>query len=167
MNTKRIFYFVEGQCEEKLIGALKKEPGLIRSGKCKVFNPIGQKLSPNDFITIPNSSVIVFVFDTDVIHIGALEYNLKMIRRYARGCEIILIPQVKTIEDELLRATVVKRIEELTKSKSLSNFKSDFCALKNCRSILEKYQLDIQKLWSEDPKGIFEKYPRESRKVKL
>ena len=166
MNIRRIQYFVEGQCEEKLVNALKKEPCLILPGRCKVLNPVNEKLSPNDFISIPLGSIIVLVFDTDVADIDILDRNLKMIQKYAPRCETILVPQVKNIEDELLRATIVKNVEDLTKSRSLSNFKSDFCALKNCRAVLEKQELSMQKLWSMDPDGAFEKYPQESGKIK-
>lgn len=166
MKTKRFVYFVEGQCEEKLITALKKEPSLIQPGKCNVLNPISEKLSPNDFITVPVGSIIIFVFDTDVANNTILEHNMKMVKRYAPHCEIVLIPQVMTIEDELLRATIVKKVEDLTRSKSLANFKSDFCALKNCRNILEKYKLDMSILWSKKPDGVFDKYPQQSSRIK-
>ena len=166
MNTKRILYLVEGQCEEKLINALKKEPSLVQPGKCKVFNPIGAKLTPNDFISIPIGSVIVLVFDTDVANTDILNHNLKMIRKYGPRCEAILVPQVKNVEDELLRATIVKKIEDLTKSKSHSNFKSDFCSLTNCRAVLEKYELEMKELWSKNPVGAFEEYPQQSSKIK-
>ena len=166
MGTKRILYFVEGQCEEKLINALKREPSLVQPGKCKVFNPISAKLTPNDFISIPIGSVIVFVFDTDVANADILRHNLKMIKKYGPRCEAVLVPQVKNIEDELLRATIAKKIEDLTKSKSLSNFKTDFCSLKNCRAVLENHKLNMQELWSKNPDGVFEEYPQQSSKIK-
>lgn len=40
MNYKRCMYFVEGDCEEQLINALKLEPRRLIPGKVKVHNVI-------------------------------------------------------------------------------------------------------------------------------
>lgn len=167
MANKRILYLVEGQCEEKLINALKNEPYLIKPGKVKCFNPMGRKLTPNDFITIQPGSLIALVFDTDTTNgIDILESNIKMIKKYGGKCEIALILQVKNIEDELVKSTDISQIEELTKSKSKDNFKTDFCALKNCRRLLEKHHFNINKIWTQNPGGGFKKYHQESFKIK-
>lgn len=38
-------YFVEGECEERLINALKKPPALIQPGRVKVFNVVQKRFS--------------------------------------------------------------------------------------------------------------------------
>lgn len=43
---KKCFYLTEGECEEKLIKALKEKPSLVRPGKVKKFNVI-QELPAN------------------------------------------------------------------------------------------------------------------------
>ena len=49
----------------------------------------------------------------------------------------------------LARSTDVKVVTELTKSNSISNFKTDFCKMKSkaCRAMLERHALDCSKLW--------------------
>ena len=45
MNRKCV-YLTEGECEEKLIKALKENPALILPGKVKRFNVIQSELKP-------------------------------------------------------------------------------------------------------------------------
>ena len=104
MKNRRVYYFVEGECEKELVDSLKSNPSLIIPGKSKVFNPITKRLSPNDFVTILPNSIIVFIFDTDTSDINILEHNLKMVRKYLAKSEVILVPQVKNFEDELKRS---------------------------------------------------------------
>lgn len=44
---KKCFYLTEGECEEKLIKALKEKPSLVRPGKVKKFNVIQEELPAN------------------------------------------------------------------------------------------------------------------------
>ena len=52
-----------------------------------------------------------------------------------------MVPQVRNIDDELERSTNVRKAQELTSSKSLSNFKSDFANASNVRALLAKHLL--------------------------
>ncbi len=167
MKNKRVYYFVEGECEKELVDSLKLNPSLIIPGKSKVFNPITKRLTPNDFVTILPNSIIIFIFDTDTNDINILEHNLKMIRKYLSKTEVVLIPQVKNFEDELKRSLKIKNIFELTNSRSLSNFKRDFIKMNNIRNAFEKYNFDINKLWILSPDGEFSKYKQESYKIKI
>ena len=45
MENRKCFYLVEGECEEKLLKALKVQPALINPGIVKKFNVI-QKVIP-------------------------------------------------------------------------------------------------------------------------
>ena len=47
--NKRCFYFVEGECEETLINALKKDPAKIIPGRVKKWNVIDRVL-PNSIL---------------------------------------------------------------------------------------------------------------------
>ena len=49
-----------------------------------------------------------------------------------------------------MRCTDVKTVMELTKSKSLSNFKTDFRKMKDeqCRNTLDRHKIDIDRIWT-------------------
>ena len=57
---------------------------------------------------------------------------------------------MKNLEDELIRCTDIKSVLELTKSKSLSNFKTDFRKMKEeqCWHTLERHKVDVNRLWT-------------------
>ena len=77
-------YFVEGQCEQKIVEALKEEPQRLRSGKVKVLNPITQEIPSSVLLTIKKGSVVVLVFDTDIPVTEQLKNNIRRIRKYCK-----------------------------------------------------------------------------------
>lgn len=58
-------YFVEGECEQKLLNAIKTAPSLVQPGKVRVFNVIQDVLSKSHLHPI-KEGLVVFVFDSDV-----------------------------------------------------------------------------------------------------
>ena len=58
-------YFVEGECEQKLLNAIKTAPSLVQPGKVRVFNVIQDVLSKSHLYPI-KEGLVVFVFDSDV-----------------------------------------------------------------------------------------------------
>lgn len=109
----------------------------------------------------------MFVFDTDVPITDTLKKNIELIDRYCTRVKILYLPQVINLEDELVRCTDIKRIAELTGSKSSSNFKSDFCSLTNCRSVLDRHKLDVARLWTTKIPDEFTFVEHNSGQVKL
>ena len=65
-KTNRVIYFVEGECEAKLINALKEIPAAIRPGKVKIINVIQNLISASQLVQIQAGTTVVLVFDTDV-----------------------------------------------------------------------------------------------------
>lgn len=57
--------------------------------------------------------------------------------------------QVRKLEDVLVKATDVKNVGELTKSKTKNEFKSDFRRMKSSylRKVLEEHHIDVEKIW--------------------
>jgi len=165
MNNNCV-YFVEGDCEEKLINALKKKPELILPGKVVLHNLI-QEIIPNSrLIAITPKTKVVFVFDTDVDKTDILKKNIDKISRYCQNAKVIFLPQVLNLEDELVRCTDVSEVKEITRSKSNSNFKGDFCKLTDARLTLTKHHLDILSLWTSNPPEPFTFVPRTVSKLK-
>ena len=62
--NRRCIYLVEGECEEKLINALKEKPSLLIPGKIKKFNVIQDELKTSHLVTYPPGCMVVLVFDT-------------------------------------------------------------------------------------------------------
>ena len=166
MNSKCI-YFVEGKCEKQLINALKISPEILTPGKVKVYN-VKQNLIPkSQLLAIQPRTKVALVFDTDVEDRKALDKNIEMLRKYCSNVTVINMMQVLDFEDEIVRSTDVSKAQELTKSRSVSNFKTDFCRMKvnDCRSLLERHQLDIVKMWTTEPPETFKDLEQDVAKV--
>ena len=67
MNRKCV-YLTEGECEEKLIAALKEEPSLLLPGKVKKFNVIQEELKASQLVTFTPGSMVVGTKITEVTH---------------------------------------------------------------------------------------------------
>ena len=165
-KMKNCIYFVEGECEETFISALKESPSMIAQGKIKVLNVLSEEITKSRLVMISPGTTVVFVFDTDVSITDRLKQNIAKVEKYCARSKLVFLPQVRNLEDELVRCTDILKVTELTKSKSNSNFKSDFCKMTNCRAVLTKHQLDILKLWTTSPPEPFTFVPRNSNAIK-
>ena len=65
MADKNYVYYVEGQCEEKLLKTLKTDMRLIQPGKVIKRNVIQDKLRQAQLNTLKKGTTAVLVFDTD------------------------------------------------------------------------------------------------------
>ena len=83
--------------------------------------------------------------------------------------DVKTITQVLNFEVEIERATDVNRAQELTKSQSVSDFKSAVNRMKETefRNTLKRHKLDITKLWSEKPPKGFEFVTQDAEKIKV
>lgn len=169
MNFKRCVYFVEGPCEEKLINALKAEPRLLTPGKVNVHNVIQDELPRRVVNMIQAGTTVVFVFDTDVERTDVLQKNVDYVKKYVSTVKVINLAQVLNFEDEIARATDVKKAQEITKSLSVSEFKTDFCKMKTeeCRNALKRHHLDVSVLWTKDPPEVFSFVKQGGSTIKL
>ena len=121
MNRKCI-YLAEGECEEKLIKALKESPALLIPGKVKRFNAIQNELKTSQLVTFAPGSLVVLVFDTDKPITEHLKNNIPMLKKRCSGVSVVTIAQVLHFEDEIVRCTDVTKAPELTKSQGLNEF---------------------------------------------
>lgn len=162
-------YIVEGECEKKLITALKLNPKKLIDGKIIVRNLINKHLTKTFLSKIRPESTVVLVFDTDVERTEILKNNIESIKNHTNHVQIIYLPQVLNLEDELVRCTDVKKITELTQSTGIHNFKNDFNHLKDyeCRNMLDKHALNVGLLWKEETPKAFGFLPKNSEIVKI
>ena len=61
MKSKYYIYYVEGQCEEKLINTLKCDSKLIRPGKVQICNVIGKKITQGQLMMIKPHTVVSWI----------------------------------------------------------------------------------------------------------
>ena len=158
MMNEKCFYFVEGECEAQLIHALKLSPARLISGRVKVYNTIQELIPKSVLLTIQTGTTIALAFDTDKPDTTILRKNIELIKRYCKRIKIVYLPQVLDFEDEMVWCTDVGSAIDLTHSRGLSNFKTDFCRLKasDCRLLLERHHFNADLLWSKTPPVDYE-----------
>ena len=160
----KYIYFVEGETEAKAIKILKQD--YIKSGKVVVLNQ--SRITLNRLRTIQKSSCVVLIFDTDNdTYFETLKHNVDILTKY--NIDIVLIPQVKNFEDEIVYSTSITNITDLLESKSRSDFKSDFLRIATVLDKLKEKNFDIKKFWSRnaDESSVFVTYKNVAHKIKL
>ncbi len=163
---QKYHYYVEGENEKKLLSVLKTEMQLIIPGKIEVFNIITNKINISRIMRLSENTVVVLVFDTDVENTKILNENITFLKKQKIIKQVLCIPQVKKLEDEIMRSCSLKSLKELTSSKTEREFKVDFMKLTNLQNKLETYNFNISKLWSIQAKGAFEKISNDASKIK-
>ena len=160
-------YFAEGKCEERLLNSLKENPQKIQPGRVKVVNVIQQLLPKSQLVTIQAGTTVVLVFDTDVPNTEHLRENIKRLSTLCTKIKLVFLPQVLNLEDELVRCCEIKSVTELTHSRSTKDFKRGFCSLTNVRAVLERANLNVDKIWTEDTPAEFAFVVKNSQEIKL
>ena len=168
--SRKVRYFVEGDCEKKFLRTFIYDEELFLPGKIHIINFVGTKINPSLAKTILNDTTVVIVIDTDVDNIDTLEDNLKLLTKYAGNHikEIILVLSVDNFEDELVYSCDgINKIDELFKTKGTKEFKNKFIRYDNLQSKLLNSGFKIEKIWSRSPKEPFNKYENGGHKIKL
>lgn len=165
---KKCIYLTEGECEEKLIRALKERPSLVLPGKVKKFNVIQNELPASLLMQFDLGSIVVLVFDTDKDETSHLRKNIALLKSLSFKVEILTILQVLNFEDEIERATDVSKAQDLTRSKTINDFKSAVNRMKDkeFRNALKRHNLDLEKLWNQNPPKAFRFISQDSTRVK-
>ena len=160
-------YYVEGDNEKKLLSVLKTDLGLIVSGKIEKLNVVQEKLTPIRLMQLKKDTTVILVFDTDAGNINILNENINILKKCTFVKQIICVPQVKNLEDELIRSCDINQIKELLGSKSNKDYKHDLVVEKNLKEKLILHKFDIDKFWNQLPTGMYHSIKNESRKVKI
>lgn len=155
-------YFVEGECEEKLITEGKKSPYfLFRPGKVEVLNVASKELSEARILAIKKNTQIILIYDIDKGNLEILKNNVKKLQLYGFK-KIYHIQSIINFEEELLYCTNLKSIDEMFGTVGLTNFKQKFINHKNIISKLQSVGFDKNKIWSRKTKGSFSIYFNEN-----
>ncbi len=159
--TKIFQYFVEGECEKKLINELKvPKTNLFLPGKVDVINVVNEKISRQRLMVLNPKTIIVLIYDIDVENTKILDYNIDMLRKYKFN-NIYHIQSINNFEDELVYATSLKSINDMYNTSDVDEFKTKFMHQNNLLSKLKSINYDNSKMWSKINKKVpFNKYSR-------
>lgn len=152
----RLLYYVEGQCEKKLIDTLK-EHQCVLPGKIEVFNVTQDVFNDMRIRLIPPKSIIVLVFDTDVKLADVLLENIAVLGKQNNVIHLYCVPQVRNLEEELVRSTDVKAPKEILNCKGNADFKGAFIKEKRLYEKLMNHHFDLSKLWNTFPPDEYSK----------
>lgn len=166
MKINYIQYFVEGECEEKLINTLKSELMVVKTGKVQKLNVIENEISKARLIALRPRTTVVLIFDTDTGNAEILNKNIKKLSGCSSVEDLLLIPQVKNLEDELVKSCSIRNIKELLECKSKKDFKSDFIRISNLANKLKNKNFDINLIWARNPSAPYQNIKNDSRKIK-
>ena len=152
--NSRYQYYVEGKCEKKLVRTLI-DHHLIFPGQTDVLNPVQEFIKPTHLRMLPSKTTIILIFDTDIPETGTLQKNLNFLKSRPNVRRIITIPQIRNLEEELIRSTDVRHIRDLIGCTHDSSFKTAFIEEKRLFDKLQLHHFDIEKLWSRPPEEPF------------
>ena len=167
MRTKNVQYYVEGEDDEKVVKVLKDDLKVIRPGRVQKMNIVQNVLTEMRLRTLLPGTMVVLVFDNDAGNINVLNENIRILNGYSAVSEVVIIPQVQNLEDELVRSCDIKTAEELLNSKSRSRFKSDIIKVTNLANKLQEHSFDINKFWIGRATFPYVGIPNQSDKVKI
>lgn len=159
-------YFVEGEGEYAIIKTLKTDLQCIQAGKVDVFNVIQNSLNKNMLMRLKKGTIVILVFDTDKDKTDILDENIRFLKKQSHIKRVICVPEVKSLEEELVRSCNIRDVKELMKSKSNSEYKKDLAQCRNLDQVLKRYQFNIDKFWNQEPTGVFSKYKNESKLIR-
>ena len=167
MKNINIHYFVEGDNEKQLINVLRTELRVIRSGKVQKLNVINEPITDTMLRPLARNTVVVLVFDTDTDKVDVLNSNIAKLKAYSSVSEVITVPQVPDLEEELLRSCHVKRLADLFGSRSLKEHKRALLRITNLPAKLREHGFDIRLFWSTQPKEPYQHILNGADKIKL
>lgn len=167
MSKNAIYrYFVEGESEQVLINTLKTNLGLIVPGKVEILNVVQKKINKNWLRAMKPRTTVILVYDTDIEKADTLEKNIELLKQCATVKEVRCIPQVKNLEEELVRACNIKNVMELAGTRTLHDHKKAFVNSSNQSQMLKRNGFDIKGLWSKVPDNAFAQFGNDSDKIK-
>ena len=147
MAIKKIQYYVEGECEKKLIDEIKKSPYYqIRAGKVTVFNFINNEIENDRIALLDPKTIIILVYDIDIDSIDILYRNVKKLE--TMKFKVVHIQSIRNFEDEIVYSTSLNDINDMFNTQSKKEFKKEFLRQKDLMSKLKKVNFDHKLIWT-------------------
>ena len=161
-------YYVEGEDDRCIVNTLKGDMACIVSGKVNVFNAVQERFTLARIRPLKDNTSVVLVYDTDTNNTRILSENIQFLKKQKAVKEIICIPQVKNLEDELVRACMnISAVEQLTHSPTVKDYKRDIIKCNNLKNRLEAASFDLTKLWCKVPTNAFSQFGNDAAQIKV
>lgn len=164
---RKTIYLVEGEDEKKIVQMLISDFRFVRPGKVYVMNILQRKVTKARAATWGENVSVILIFDTDVMRTNIFDQNLAMLKKLSNVRETIFIPQVLNLEDELLRASKIKHIRAITKSRTDGEWKGDLIRRTNLQKRFIEIGFDIDKFWNTSPRGMYQDISNQSNKIRI
>ena len=103
----------------------------------------------------------------DLTRLLSKNKNIKMLNECSFISKVITIPQVKNLEDELVRCCNIGNITELLNSRSKKDFKSDLIHVTNLDSKLREHGFNINLFWNKQPDAPYQRIVNEAAQIKI
>ena len=167
IKNNSVQYYVEGEDERKFISVLKTDMRLILPGKVDRLNVIEQKITDARLRTLQQKTTVILIFDTDTGQTATLYENIKKLEASTRVAQVITIPQIMNLEDELVRSCNIRDVNALLGSKTLGDFKADLIKVSNLKDKLEQHGFQFHQLWSKKPLAPYNHIQNGADKIRL
>lgn len=154
-----IQYFVEGECEQKFINSYKMGPcSFLKPGKVEILNMVNNRITKARARSIKQNTVVVLVYDIDQGNPTLLEENIRTLKECSLT-KVIHVQSVKCFEDEVIRSTKIKKIDEMFSTQGKENFKTAFINHGDIVAKLKKVDFNQSLFWTTVfNDGPFSKY---------
>ena len=163
--AKILQYYVEGECEEKLIKACQHEENGFVIEKVDVFNPAEKIISKLRISQLKKDTTVILVYDTDVANEKILEDNVNYLKQSKNINAIYHVQSINNFEDEIVYSCDIASINDVFKTRSTNEFKTKFLTHKDIVKKLKSVGFDIKLIWSRTSNKIT-KYQNQGYKIK-
>lgn len=166
MKSRYIQYYVEGEDEKRLLSVLKSEMQWIRPGNVQKFNVVERRVTADRLRALKSKTMVVLIFDTDTGERDILDQNIERFRGCPAVSEVVTIPQVPNLEEELARSCGLRDIRELFGCAG-SEFKSKFIKAQCLKDKLLRSGFNFNLLWSQQPTSAYQGIENGADKIRM
>ena len=166
--AKLIQYYVEGECEAKLIRTFQHvEKCGFKPGKIEILNPATKTISSLRINQLKKNTIVALVYDTDYININVLKNNVESLKKNKNIDEIYHVQSIQNFEDEIIYSSSISSINEIFNTKSIADFKKKFINHRELAKKLEECSFSIDLIWSRHSTNLdIKNFPNNGNKIK-
>lgn len=166
--AKLIQYYVEGECEEKLIRVFQHvEKCGFKPGKIEILNPANQIISSLRINQLKKGTTVALVYDTDHVNVNVLKSNYESLKKSRNIEEIYHVQSIKNFEDEMVYSSSISSVNEIFSTKSVGDFKKKFINHRELVKKLEDISFSVELIWSRcSPNLDIKDFPNNGNKIK-
>lgn len=107
LSNTRIQYYVEGECEQKLVKTLAAH-NLILPGQTDVLNPVQDQIKSTHLRKLPAKTTVVLIFDTDKNNMDILKANIQFLKKHQNIKKTIAICSLIKSQKRMVLSTGIQ-----------------------------------------------------------